>query len=95
MLKKIGMLMKQPQEDFDKYLIPTCIDELTSPVIHHLLNYPPVQEYIFGGKGVGFQGDGTAQFISKNEEYQEKIIEIINCDFLQMKCVKMTTYAKQ
>jgi galactokinase len=67
--KKIGMLMKQPQEDFDKYLIPTCINELTSPVIHHLLNYPPVQEYIFGGKGVGSQGDGTAQFISKNEEY--------------------------
>ncbi len=55
--EKIGMLMKQAQEDFDKYLIPTCIDELTSPVLHHLLNYPPVQDYIFGGKYVVPQGD--------------------------------------
>ncbi len=93
--EEIGMLMKQAQTEFDQYLIPVCVEELTAPVLHSLLNYPPIQDYIFGGKGVGSQGDGTAQFIVKNEECQEKIIEIINRDFPQMQCLKMTIYANQ
>jgi galactokinase len=91
--EKIGIIMKQAQAEFDKYLIPACVEELTAPVLHHLLNYPPIQKYIFGGKGVGSQGDGTAQFIVKNEECQEKVMAIINRDFPQMQCLKLTIYA--
>jgi galactokinase len=91
--EKIGMLMKQAQADFDQYLIPACREELTAPVLHQLLNYAPIQEYIYGGKGVGSQGDGTAQFIVKNEECQDTIIDIINRDFPQMQCLKLTIYS--
>ena len=93
--EKIGMLMKQAQAEFDKHLIPACLEELIAPVLHHLLNYPPIQEYMFGGKGVGSQGDGTAQFIVKNEGCQEKIREIINRDFPKMQCLKMTIYSRK
>ncbi|MBK1990159.1 GHMP kinase [Sphaerospermopsis aphanizomenoides BCCUSP55] len=92
--EKIGMLMKQAQADFDQYLIPACREELTAPVLHQLLNYAPIQEYIYGGKGVGSQGDGTAQFIVKNEECQDTIIDIINRDFPQMQCLKLTIYSR-
>jgi galactokinase len=92
--EKIGMLMKQAQASFDQYLIPACREELTAPVLHQLLNYPPIQEYIYGGKGVGSQGDGTAQFIVKNEECQDTIIDIINRDFPQMQCLKLTIYSR-
>jgi galactokinase len=81
---KIGELMK-----VDKHLIPACPGQLTAPVLHELLNYPPIQPYILGGKGVGSQGDGTAQFIVKDAESQQQVIEIITRDFPQMNCVKL------
>jgi galactokinase len=86
---KIGELMKVAQREFDKHLIPACPGQLTAPVLHELLNYPPIQPYILGGKGVGSQGDGTAQFIVKDAESQQQVIEIITRDFPQMNCVKL------
>jgi galactokinase len=50
---------------------------------------------ILGGKGVGSQGDGTAQFIVKDEESQQKVIQIITKDFPKMQCLKMTIYASR
>jgi galactokinase len=92
--EKIGILMKQFQAYFDHYLIPACPTELTAPILHKLLNHPPIQLYIFGGKGVGSQGDGTAQFIVKDAASQQKLIDIINRDFPAMQCLKLTIYAQ-
>jgi galactokinase len=91
--QEIGRLMKQAQREFDKYLIPACPQELTAPVLHQLLNYQPIQPYIFGGKGVGSQGDGTAQFIVKDKDCQQKVIDIIERDFPDMQCLQLTIYA--
>jgi UTP-glucose-1-phosphate uridylyltransferase/mevalonate kinase len=88
--EQIGVLMKQAQAEFDKCLIPACPSQLTAPILHKLLNYEPSQPYILGGKGVGSQGDGTAQFIVKDEENQQKVIEIIERDFPQMQGLKLT-----
>ncbi|MCX7594987.1 MAG: GHMP kinase [Fischerella sp.] len=93
--QQIGTLMKQAQIEFDKHLIPACPEELTAPVLHQLLNYEPIQPYIFGGKGVGSQGDGTAQFIVNDKENQQKVIEIIERDFPQMQCLQLTIYAEK
>ena len=87
---KLGELMKVAQREFDKHLIPACPEKLTAPVLHELLNYQPIQPYILGGKGVGSQGDGTAQFIVKDAESQQQAIDIIERDFPQMECLKMT-----
>ncbi|MGD1702386.1 mevalonate kinase family protein [Dapis sp. BLCC M229] len=87
--EKIGSLMVKAQSEFDRYMIPACPSQLTSPVLHSLLNYPPIQEYIWGGKGVGSQGDGTAQFIAKDEKSQQQLIEIIKDDFPRMQCLKL------
>jgi len=91
----IGILMKRAQAEFDKHLIPACPSQLTAPVLHQVLNYEPIQPYILGGKGVGSQGDGTAQFIVANEENQQKLIEVIEQDFPQMQCLKLTLHAKR
>ncbi|MEM1172318.1 MAG: GHMP kinase [Cyanobacteria bacterium P01_H01_bin.35] len=87
--EKIGSLMVKAQTEFDRYMIPACPSELTSSVLHSLLNYPPIQEYIWGGKGVGSQGDGTAQFIAKDAASQEQLIEIIKDNFPRMQCLKL------
>ena len=93
--EQIGVLMKQAQAEFDKCLIPACPSQLTAPILHKLLNYEPIQPYILGGKGVGSQGDGTAQFIIKDEENQQKVIEIIERDFPQMQGLKLTINAEK
>ncbi len=92
--KTVGKLMTRAQMEFDKHLIPACPSQLTAPVLHKVLNYEPIQPYIWGGKGVGSQGDGSAQFIAKDEDSQQKIIEIIERD-LNMSCLKSVIEARR
>jgi len=84
----LGALMKESQVKFDEHLQPACPTQLTSPVLHKLLAYEPIQPYILGGKGVGSQGDGTAQLLVTDIAAQEKVIEIIERD-LKMPCMKL------
>lgn len=89
----IGNLMKTAQAEFDRYVIPACPSQLTAPILHQILNYEPIQPYIWGGKGVGSQGDGAAQFIVKDEASQEIVIKTIERDFPQMQALKLTINA--
>ena len=84
----LGQLMNEAQAKFDEHLQPACPSQLTAPVLHKLLAYEPIQEYVLGGKGVGSQGDGTAQFLVKDTDAQDKVIEIIERD-LKMPCMKL------
>jgi UTP-glucose-1-phosphate uridylyltransferase len=84
----LGELMREAQAEFDRYCMPACPSQLTAPVLHKLLNYGPLQPLILGGKGVGSQGDGTAQFIVKDLETQEKVVEIIERD-LKMSALRL------
>lgn len=85
---RVGTLMREAQEAFDKNLGPVCPSQLTAPVLHKLLSYGPIQPFILGGKGVGSQGDGSAQLIVKDEECQNRLIDIIEKD-LEMSCLKL------
>ena len=64
--------MVKAQARFDRYAMPACPEELTAPVLHRVLEYEPLQPHIWGGKGVGSQGDGTAQFLARSEADQKK-----------------------
>ena len=87
--RRIGALMKEAQAAFDEHLMPACPSQLRAPVLHKVLSYGPVQPYVLGGKGVGSQGDGTAQFIVENEENQHKVMEILGRE-LGMPCLQLT-----
>ncbi len=89
---RIGQLMTEAQAEFDAHLQPACPSQLTSPVLHQLLKYEPLQPYILGGKGVGSQGDGSAQFIVADKQSQRKVIEIIERD-LKMPCLELVIEA--
>ncbi len=91
---RVGELMKKAQTEFDANLQPACPSQLTAPILHKLLNHKPIQPLILGGKGVGSQGDGSAQFIVKDAESQEKVIEIIERD-LGMSCLKLVLQSGQ
>jgi UTP-glucose-1-phosphate uridylyltransferase/mevalonate kinase len=86
---QLGSLMVEAQAFFDRYATPACPEELTAPELHRVLNYQPLTPHIWGGKGVGSQGDGTAQFIARSEADQQAVIEIIERD-LGVNCLKLT-----
>lgn len=86
--KKVGELMDRAQAEFDRHLQPACPSQLTAPVLHEVLNHAPLKPFVYGGKGVGSQGDGTAQFVARDETSQKKAIEIIEKDF-KMPCLSL------
>jgi UTP-glucose-1-phosphate uridylyltransferase/mevalonate kinase len=92
--RRLGELMTEAQSFFDRYATPACPKELTAPLLHRVLSYEPVRPHIWGGKGVGSQGDGSAQFIARSAADQQTVIEIIERD-LGMTCLPLTLRAGQ
>jgi UTP-glucose-1-phosphate uridylyltransferase/mevalonate kinase len=78
--QRLGSLMCEAQVFFDRYAAPACPEELTSPVLHHILEYEALKSHVWGGKGVGSQGDGTAQFIARSAWDQQVVLEILQRD---------------
>ena len=74
----VGNLMKDAQARFDQYAAPLSPDELKAEKLHNILDDPSVAQWVFGGKGVGSQGDGTVQFVAKSAECQEKLRDYLN-----------------
>jgi UTP-glucose-1-phosphate uridylyltransferase/mevalonate kinase len=87
--QSFGALMVEAQAEFDRLAAPVCPEELTAPVLHRVLRYGPLRPHIWGGKGVGSQGDGTAQLLARGPEAQEEVIRIIQGD-LGLPCYKLT-----
>jgi UTP-glucose-1-phosphate uridylyltransferase/mevalonate kinase len=87
--ENLGRLMVEAQVFFDRYATPACPEELTAPVLHKVLNHEPLKAHIWGGKGVGSQGDGTAQFITRSKADQQAVIEILERD-LGVECLELT-----
>ena len=63
----LGKLMDRWQANFDEKVMPAC-SELKAPVLHSLLADTRIRELVYGAKGVGSQGDGSIQFLARNEE---------------------------
>lgn len=78
--ERLGNLMAEAQDFFDHYAMPVCPEELTAPVLHRVLNYAPLKPHIWGCKGIGSQGDGSAQFLARSLADQQAVIEIMARD---------------
>lgn len=86
--EEMGRLMVDFQRAFDEHLTDACPSQLTAPVLHRVLNHPALAPHVYGGKGVGSQGDGTAQFLCKSEEDQSRVVEILEQE-LHLPCLKL------
>ena len=90
--QQLGLLMKEAQAQFDENVTPACPSQLKAPKLHWLLAHPAIQPFIYGGKGVGSQGDGTAQLICRDAAAQEQVCDIINKE-LQLSSLKLSITA--
>lgn len=87
-LEELGVLMDHAQKIFDEKVAPMCPSQLTSPVLHRTLADPVIRKLTYGGKGVGSQGDGSIQFLAKDEQSQEQLIRYL--ETLGMRPFKLT-----
>lgn len=87
-LQELGELMTYAQIIFDEKVAPMCPSQLTSPILHRTLQDENIKELTYGGKGVGSQGDGSIQFLAKDAECQEQLIEYLKS--LGMRPFKLT-----
>jgi galactokinase len=88
--RRLGELMTEAQVAFDESIGPHCPGELASPRLHEVLGLPELADHVFGGKGVGSQGDGTAQFVARDIATRDAAMAIIERRFPQMKCWPLT-----
>ncbi|GIL55961.1 hypothetical protein Vafri_11425 [Volvox africanus] len=88
-VSRLGRLMVEAQQLFDQLAGPLCPEQLTAPILHKVLSYPAIQELVWGGKGVGSQGDGTAQLLCRGSEEQAKVCAIL-CSDLGLDCMPLT-----
>jgi galactokinase len=93
-IHRLGQLMVEAQTLFDRYAAPACPEELKAPILHHILNDERITPHILGGKGVGSQGDGSAQLLTRSREDQQRLIELIERDF-NMPCLGLVVHADQ
>jgi len=87
--ERLGALMTQAQGLFDRYAVPASPDELASPVLHKVLSHAALAPHVWGGKGVGSQGDGTAQFVARSAADQKAAMAILERD-LGVSCLSLT-----
>lgn len=86
---QMGKLLVEAQQLFDEYVAPACLEELKAPILHSVLADSRVKELTYGAKGVGSQGDGTVQFLAKDEKAQEELIRYL-MEEKQMEAYKFT-----
>ncbi len=78
----LGKLMIEAEELFERYITPMS-PALQAPKLHEVLHDPNIQSMVYGGKGVGSHGDGSVQFLARNEVAQQQLL-----DYLKQKGLK-------
>ena len=73
----LGKLMTEAEQLFDQAIMPMCPEELTAPKLHAVLADEYIKSLSYGGKGVGSHGDGSVQFLARDEESQQKMVDYL------------------
>ncbi|CAE8585415.1 unnamed protein product, partial [Polarella glacialis] len=73
----LGAAMTKAQARWDEVAVPLCPHELKAPVLHRLLECPALVPHITGGKGIGSQGDGSAQLVCRTAADVDKVMQIV------------------
>ena len=87
-VERLGRLMTETEEIFDKQVAPLCPSELKAPKLKAILADEHIKTLTYGGKGVGSHGDGSVQFLAKDEACQQQLLGYL--ESLGMPAYKLT-----
>jgi galactokinase len=86
--RSLGELMSRAQAHFDEWVAPAS-PALAAPRLHELLAHPAVAELGWGGKGVGSQGDGCGQVVTRGADERRTLAARLEAD-LGVRCLSLT-----
>jgi galactokinase len=84
----LGALMVEAQALFDRHVAPAS-PELAAPRLHEVLAHDAVRALAWGGKGVGSQGDGCAQLVTRGPAERDALADRLVRD-LGVACLPLT-----
>ena len=84
----LGALMCEAQALFDEKVAPAS-SALAGPRLHAVLEHPATVSLAFGGKGVGSQGDGSAQLVTRGPEERVELTAILERES-GLRCLPLT-----
>ncbi len=87
---ELGEVMTAAQRNFDEKIVPLSPEQLAGPLLHKVLSLESIAEHIHGGKGVGSQGDGTAQLVARSSADRDEAMKKITAAFPEMRCFPLT-----
>jgi len=90
--ERIGTLMSEAQQTFDELVAPHSDQQLASPILHSVLEFAGIAQHVHGGKGVGSQGDGTAQFVAKSADDRDQAVAKMAEAFPNTQCFPLTLH---
>ena len=93
-VRKIGELMHLAQAEFDAAAMPMCPSQLTAPNLHRVLSHESLKPHIWGGKGVGSQGDGCAQLLCRSRGDAQIVLGLVESE-LNMKAACLEIGGKE
>lgn len=76
-VEALGRLMDEAEALFDSRIVPMST-ALEAPKLRRFLTDPEVRKLVYGGKGVGSHGDGSVQFLARDEECQNRLVDYLN-----------------
>ncbi len=88
--ERLGECMTAAQALFDEKVAPYSPAQLAGPRLHELLAWGELKRRVHGGKGVGSQGDGTAQFVARSSADREAAMAAIEASFPPMRCFPLS-----
>ena len=74
----LGRLMTEAEQLFDSHVMPMSPEELSAPKLHATLADPNILPLVYGGKGVGSHGDGSVQFLARDPDCQQRLVDYLN-----------------
>lgn len=76
-VERLGRLMTETEEVFDRQVAPLCPNELRAPKLKAVLADEYIQSLTWGGKGVGSHGDGSVQFLARDADSQQQLVDYL------------------
>ena len=76
-VEELGQLMTETEEVFDRQVAPMCPEELTSPKLKAVLADEHIKTLTYGAKGVGSHGDGSVQFLARDAQCQQQLVNYL------------------
>ncbi len=88
-VEALGRLMVEAEAMFNKYVTPMS-RALIAPKLDEVLHDPQIAPMVYGAKGVGSHGDGSAQFLARSAEDQQQLVAYLNAQ--GMKAYQLTLH---